>query len=187
MGQVAHFRTKSRIRPEKFLIALNGLLPPEIAVTSVEEVAGGFHAIRSARSKTYRYTIWNGRSRSALNRHRSWHVWDPLNLSAMRRAAACLVGSHDFTAFRGAQSDTKTSVRRVQAVRVRKQGTEVVVEISGDGFLKYMVRNIVGTLADVGRGRITPSEFRAILRSRDRKKAGATAPAFGLTLISIRY
>lgn len=193
LGQVAHFRTKSRIRPEKFFSALNGLLPPEIAVKSVEEVDADFHAIRSAQSKTYRYAIWNGKSRSAMERHRAWHVWEPLNLSAMRRAAGSLVGKHDFAAFRGAQSDTKTSVRRVECVTVRRgeprvrPTSEVVIEIQGNGFLKYMVRNIVGTLVDVGKGKITPKEFREILRSRDRKKAGATAPAFGLTLVSIRY
>ncbi|HSA58237.1 MAG TPA: tRNA pseudouridine(38-40) synthase TruA [bacterium] len=187
LGQVAHFRTKSRIRPEKFLIALNGLLPPEVAVKSVEESDGGFHAIRSAQSKTYRYVIWNEGSRSALERLRAWHVWDPLNLGAMRRAAKALPGRHDFSAFRGAQSDTKTSVRRVERVTIQKKGPEVRVEITGEGFLKYMVRNIVGTLVDVGKGRVTPKEFRKILQSRDRKKAGATAPAFGLTLVSIRY
>jgi len=187
LGQVAHFRTKSRIRPEKFFIALNGLLPPQISIKSVEEVSADFHAIRSAKAKTYRYVIWNAKSRSALERLRAWHVWNPLHLAAMKRAAACLVGRHDFTAFRGAQSDTKTSVRCVERMTIQKKGLEVLIEITGEGFLKYMVRNIVGTLVDVGKGKITPKDFREILGSRDRKKAGATAPAFGLTLVSIRY
>jgi tRNA pseudouridine38-40 synthase len=193
LGQVAHFRTRSRIRPDKFLTALNGLLPPEVAVISAEEAGEGFHAIRSAKSKVYRYAIRNAKTRSALERHRAWHVWEPLDVGAMRRAARSLVGRHDFSAFRGAQSDTKTSVRRVERVTVHRgeprvrPSPEVVIEIQGDGFLKYMVRNIVGTLVNVGRGKLTPKEFREILRSRDRKKAGATAPAFGLTLVSIRY
>jgi tRNA pseudouridine38-40 synthase len=186
-GQVAHFHTRSTIRPDKFLIALNGLLPPEVSVRSVEEVRPGFHAIRKARSKVYRYVIRNVRVRSALRRDRAWHIWDPLNVASMRAAARWLVGRHDFSAFRGSQSDTKTSVRRIRKVAFKKLGDEIIIEITGDGFLKYMVRNIVGTLVEVGKGRIGPAEFRKILKSRDRKKAGATAPAFGLYLLKVNY
>src|SRR5262249_13107497 len=120
LGQVAHFRTRTKIRPDKFLIALNGLLPPEVSVLSAEEVRPGFHAIRNARWKVYRYVIRNAKTRSALRRDRAWHIWDPLNLAAMRSAARCLVGRHDFSAFRGAQSDTKTSVRKIDRLSVRK-------------------------------------------------------------------
>jgi len=190
LGQVAHFRTKSRILPEKFFTALNGLLPPQVAVKAVEEVAEDFHAIRQTRLKTYRYVIWNAKVRTALQRLRAWHVWDPLDFAVMKRAARYLVGRHDFSAFRGSRSDTKTSVRTIHKVTIRRGEVTSplhAIEITGDGFLKYMVRNIVGTLVDVGKGKIAPKDFREILRSRDRKKAGATAPAFGLTLVSIRY
>lgn len=187
LAQAAHFRTKSPITLDKILIALNGMLPPPVSVKSVEEVGADFHAIRGAKSKTYRYVIWNSRFRPALERLRAWHVWDQLNLAAMRKAAAHLVGLHDFSAFRGAKSDTKTSVRTIQAISIRKKGSEIQIEIAGDGFLKYMVRNIVGTLVEVGKGKRSSSEFGAILKSVDRKKAGATAPAFGLYLVSVSY
>jgi len=187
LGQVAQFRTQSPIRLDKIRIALNGLLSPAVSVQKVEEVDADFHAIRSATSKTYRYVIHNSPFRPALQRERAWHVWDRLNLTAMRKAASCLIGRHDFSAFRGAQSDTKTSVRRIESVTIRKRGNEIFVELSGNGFLKYMVRNIVGSLVDVGKGRISAEKFAAILKSRDRKKAGVTAPAFGLYLVSVAY
>lgn len=187
LGQVAHFRTKSKIPPEKFFIALNGLLPPQVSVKSVEEAGADFHAIRRARSKTYCYALWNAKGRSALRRLRVWHIWDPLNLNAMKKAARSLVGRHDFSAFRGAQSGTKTSVRRIERLVIRKKGHEMTIEVLGDGFLKYMIRNIVGTLVDVGKGKLSPREVKGILSSRDRKKAGATAPAFGLTLVDVQY
>lgn len=187
MAQAAHFRTKSPITLEKIRIALNGLLPTPICVTSVEEAAPDFHAIRGAKSKTYRYVIWNSPARPALQRLRVWHVWDRLNLTAMRKAASYLVGRHDFSAFRGAQSDTKTSVRQITSASVRKKGREVHIELSGNGFLKYMVRNIVGTLVEIGRGKRAAAEIAEILGSGDRKKAGATAPAFGLYLVQIVY
>jgi len=187
LGQVAHFRTRSKISVEKLFIALNGLLPPQISVKAVEEADADFHAIRSAKFKTYRYVIRNAKTGSALQRLRMWHVRDSLDLPAMRRAARALVGRHDFSAFRGAKSDTKTSTRRLLRVSIRKADDNIVIEIVGDGFLKYMVRNIVGTLVDVGKGRISPVAFREIVRSRDRKKAGMTAPAFGLYLVEVGY
>lgn len=187
LGQVAHFRTKSRIPIDKLFIALNGLLPPQISVKAVAEAEADFHAIRSAKRKTYRYVIRNAKARSALQRLRAWHVWDPLDLPSMRRAARALVGRRDFSAFRGTQSDTKTSIRQVLSVGIRRSGEDLVIEIVGDGFLKYMVRNIVGTLVNVGKGKLSPRDFREIVASRDRKKAGATAPAFGLYLVEVRY
>lgn len=187
LGQVANFRTKSSIRLDKVRIALNGLLPPAVSIQKVEEVSLDFHAIRSAVSKSYRYVIHNSPFRPALTRERAWHIWDRLNLGAMRKAASCLVGRHDFSAFRGAQSDTKTSVRRIDAVSIRKKGKEVHVDLKGNGFLKYMVRNIIGSLVDVGKGKLSSEEFEGVLKSRDRKKAGVTAPAFGLYLVSVAY
>lgn len=185
LGQVAHFKTRSKISCDKFLIALNGLLPEDISVTDVREVRPSFHAQKGAKKKTYRYLIWNRCYRSALLKDRAWHVWAPLDLKAMRRAARLLIGRHDFAAFRGRLSDTKTSVRTVYEIRI--EGSPLQITVTGNGFLKYMVRNIVGTLVEVGKGRFRPQDVRTILRSKDRKKAGATAPACGLYLVSIEY
>lgn len=202
LGQVAHFKTKSKITCEKFFIALAGLLPEDISVTRVEKVSSRFHAQKSARRKTYRYWIWNAKARPALLKDRVWHIWMPLDVSKMRKAAAYLRGRHDFTAFRAHQSDTRTSVRRINRISIcrgeprvrpgyaghgRRQASPLQIDITGNGFLKYMVRNIVGTLTDVGKGRLKPEDVKKILKGRDRKKAGATAPAFGLYLMSVGY
>ncbi len=198
LGQIAHFQTTSGVSTEKLFIALAGLLPEDISVTKVEEKGADFHARKSAKRKTYRYVVWNGRARKALLAGRAWHVWDRLDVASMRRAATCLMGRHDFSAFRAHQSDTKTSVREIKRIHIRKippdpplkkggGGDFLHIEITGNGFLKYMVRNIVGTLVDVGKGKLTASDVKAILKGRDRKKAGATAPACGLYLVSVKY
>jgi len=205
LHQVAHVKTRSKIPCDKLLIALNGLLPEDISVRSVADMKVGFHSQKGVEKKTYRYLIWNERARSAMLRDRAWHVWEPLNLSAMRKAAKHLIGRHDFSAFRAHQSDTKTSVRRVHRIDLTRpaghpllnkervgrgrmsHGALIQFQITGNGFLKYMIRNIVGTLVDVGKGRVKPEEVRKILRSKDRKKAGVTAPASGLYLVLISY
>ena len=188
LGQAANFQTRSRVTCDKLLIALNGLLPPDIAVREVRNVSR-FHANKDARRKTYRYLVWNGPVRNALMRDRAWHVWTPLNLTAMRKGAGHLLGRHDFSAFRGTRSDTKTSVRRIYQINIGRgaRTAPLQITVTGNGFLKYMVRNIVGTLVEVGKGRLQPEDIRRILRSKDRKKAGMTAPAFGLYLLKVRY
>lgn len=186
LAQVAHVKTRSKIPCGKLLTALNGLLPEDISVKEVAEAKPAFHAQKRVKKKTYRYLIWNRRFRSALLKDRAWHVWAPLDLRAMRAAARRLAGRHDFSAFRGRLSGTKTSVRTIHDLRIRKSDP-IRIEIAGNGFLKYMVRNIVGTLVEVGKGRILPREMRKILRSKDRTKAGMTAPALGLYLVSIDY
>lgn len=198
MAQAAHFRTKSRMPIARMETSLNGLLPGDISINKVTQVASGFHAQNDAKKKEYRYLIWNHRARSALLKDRVWHIWTPLNLAAMRKAARLLVGRHDFSAFRASRSDTRTSVRTIYEIKICKgapwrapiwaqQAAPLQIAVTGNGFLKYMVRNIVGTLADVGRGRIGPDKVREILRSKDRKKAGATAPASGLYLVRVEY
>lgn len=189
LGQVAHFKTSSPLSRSRVLAALSGLLPNDIAVKSVQEVPFSFHAQKDAVRKTYRYLVWNARIRSALLHRRVWHVWAPLNVAAMRRAARYLAGRHDFSAFRGAKSDTKTSVRRIYKLAISRQRSAnlIKIEITGNGFLKYMVRNIVGTLVEVGRGRLAPGDLAGILKSGDRRKAGMTAPACGLYLVRVVY
>ena len=197
-GQVAHFRTRSRMPIARMETSLNGLLPRDISIRKVTEAADGFHAQRGAKKKTYRYLIWNHRTRSALFKDRVWHIWTPLNLAAMRKGARFLVGRHDFSSFRASRSDTKTSVREIYSLEIKKippgppfskggGGDFVQVTITANGFLKYMVRNIVGTLVEVGRARRKADDMKWILKSKDRKKAGATAPASGLYLVGVVY
>jgi tRNA pseudouridine38-40 synthase len=215
LGQVANFHTKSEIPCRKFLTALNGLLPADVSVKKVEDVGAGlkpaptstFHANKDAKKKTYRYLIWNAKARSALLKNRAWHVWNPLNLKAIQKGVNCLVGRHDFSSFRGARSDTKTSVRTIYEIKVGRgnppwlpvvgagfpsalggrKPAPLQIKITGNGFLKYMVRNIVGTLVEVGKGRLQPHDVGRILESKDRKKAAMTAPASGLYLEKISY
>jgi tRNA pseudouridine38-40 synthase len=187
LAQAANFRTKGRISCERLLVALNGLLPREIAVKEVREVPPSFHATRSAIRKTYAYLILNAPVRSALLKDRAWHVWTSLNLKAMRRAARPLLGRHDFSAFRGTRSATKTSVRTIYDIRITKKDSILRIEITANGFLKYMVRNIVGTLVEVGKGGLQAGDMGKILRSKDRKKAGVAAPASGLYLVKVDY
>lgn len=188
-GQVVHFRTASKLPLEKWVGALNAHLPPDIAVQKIWEPPPRFHAQFSAKGKTYAYRIWNARGRSALLRHVSWQVPTPLNLPAMRRAAKHLVGRHDFRAF--AQTEgvkaRKSTVRRVTGIRIKAQGPLVTIAVSGDGFLTHMVRTIVGTLIEVGKGKRPPADVAVILKGRRRAAAGPTAPACGLTLTEVAY
>jgi tRNA pseudouridine38-40 synthase len=185
--QVAHFRTSSPMATRTFEKALNSLLPRDIVVRSVEEAGETFHARKSCRSKTYEYRILNRENRSAFHRLYAWHIRDPLNLDAMRDASLCLRGEHDFASFRSVGTPTATTVRRVDRAEWRKEEGLLLFEIEANGFLKQMVRAIVGTLVEVGRGKISLGGFRRILESRDRKVAGPTAPARGLFLKEVMY
>ena len=188
-GQVVHFRISSRIPIEKWVGALNAHLPDDIAILEVWTPRKGFHAQFSAKGKTYAYTVWNERGRSALLRDRAWHIPVPLNVSAMRRAARLLEGRHDFRAFAQAEGarERKSTVRTLKEIRIRAEGPRLVLSFSGNGFLTHMVRILAGTLVEVGKGRRKPSEMTAILKSRDRRRAGITAPPQGLCLMEVRY
>ncbi len=192
LGQVAHFRTTSGMTCFRLQGALDGLLPPDVAVRSVKEVAATIDPQRLVKRKTYRYLIWNDRIRSPLLRERAWHVWNPLDLRAMRRAARCLVGRHDFSAFRATRSETKTSIRRMDRIVIGWEASGLpgrkclALTFTAGGFLKHMIRNVVGTLVEIGEGRRLPEDMEKILRSRDRRQAGRAAPAHGLCLVSGR-
>ena len=197
-GQVASLSFDTRLAPAALGRALNALLPEDVAVRDVALAPEGFHARRDAWSKQYRYAIWNAPERSPLRARRFWAVPQALDLGAMRIAAAALVGTHDWSAFqvRGAewraegvaQGRTRSAVRHVTALSVLGvAGGEVWIEVEGEGFLRQMVRTLVGTLVEVGRGRRDPSSMPALLESRDRTAAGPTAPAYGLTLVRIDY
>lgn len=190
LGQVAHFRTSSEISSRKLLGALNGLLPPGIVVKEVGEVSADFSANRHAKKKTYQYLLWNSEIPSALLRDRVWYIKVPLQISFMQKAAKYLIGRHDFSAFRGTKSDTKTSVRTIEKITIQRRGMKgavVCIQITGNGFLKYMVRNIVGTLVEIGKGRLQIEEMEKILKSKDRRTASMTAPPHGLYLVKVIY
>jgi tRNA pseudouridine38-40 synthase len=186
-AMVASFTTSRELPTQAFVGGVNRFLPPDIAILSASEVPTGFKAIRDARSKQYRYTIYNGQVRSPLRRLYSWHVREPLNLDAMEDAARRFVGRHDFAAFRASNYATKTSVRRIDVVTINREGEMLTIDVTGEGFLKNMVRIMAGTLVDIGRGRFAPEHIDMLLRDPERKKAGVTAPACGLCLIRVTY
>ncbi len=167
--------------------ALNSLLPDDIAVKNAKTVDDSFHAIQDAKQKTYRYVIHNSRERNPLGLRYSWHVIQKLNSADMRRGAEPLLGEHDFASFMAANSQVKSSVRRIIAVDIGRKGDTITIEITANGFLRQMVRNIVGTLVEIGRGRMEPDEMKKILMAKDRRKAGPTAPAQGLVLVNVEY
>jgi tRNA pseudouridine38-40 synthase len=188
LGQTASFKTSAKIPVAAYVAGLNSLLPDDIVIRSCEPVDETFHARFSARRKTYRYNILNRPLPSAINRRFSWHIRKQLDLPAMRRAAACILGKHDFKSFEGAGSPRAHTVRTVMAADVyKKEDGLVVFEITADGFLRYMVRNLVGTLVDVGLGKTTVEGFKVILASKNRNAAGATAPPHGLFLVEVCY
>jgi len=187
-GQVANFRTDSAIPLKAFHQGLNSLLPKDIAVLEATEAPPEFHARKSARAKTYEYRILNRPNRSPLNHHYAWWLAPRLDLAAMTEAAAALPGEHDFTAFRASGSDNLNPVRRVLAAEWRDgPGGWLTFTITATGFLRGMVRSLVGTLAEVGRGKAPPTILGELLESHARHLAGPTAPPQGLYLVEVFY
>lgn len=187
-GQVAHFRTDSKLELKNFEAGLNSLLPPDVAVRAASEGAAEFDARRSARGKTYRYVILNRFERSAVDRLRAWHVMAPLDVDSMKVGASYLVGEHDFSSFRGQKCASKNPVRVIKRIDILPQKEDVVIiEVEATAFLKNMVRSIVGTLVEVGRGKWSPEDVKGALDARDRTKAGPTAPPHGLYLVEVYY
>lgn len=187
-GQVASCRPSTALSPEDLCRALNAVLPLDLAVREVALSPEGFHARRSARRKLYRYALWNGPVRSPLRERTHWGVRSPLDVGTMRAAAAPLVGTRDFAAFQSSGGGTRTSVRTLERLDVEgAPGGEIRVWAVADGFLRHMVRALVGTLVEVGRGRRAAGELREVLASGDRARAGPTAPARGLTLVRVEY
>jgi tRNA pseudouridine38-40 synthase len=187
LGQVASCAADLRLDDATLQRALNALLPRDIAVCRAETAPWGFDARRFARDKTYRYTLLARGCRSALHGRYSLHVPQVPDLDAMQRGAAFLVGTHDFSAFRAGTCAAATPVRTVTQAAWRRAGELWHFEITGNAFLQHMVRIIVGTLLEVGRGKRSPDEVAAILASRDRRSAGKTAPPQGLCLVEVRY
>lgn len=188
MGQLASVRVATTLSVEALTRSLNGWFPPDLAVREIVEVPSDWDALREARAKHYRYQIWNGAQRSPLRAGRFHWLREPLAVSPMREAAEAFVGSHDFAAFQGAGSSVKTSVRTIHALGIAgAAGGEIILDVEGGGFLRHMVRNLVGTLIEIGRGRWAVGRAAEILASRDRQQAGPTAPALGLVLVCVRY
>jgi tRNA pseudouridine38-40 synthase len=185
LGQVASFRGAFRLAEADLFRALNAVLPADVRIFSLDEVPAGFHARESARSKLYRYRIVHAPQPSPLDRRYVLHWPYPLDLRAMRQAARMFVRTDDFTAF--SSNRDRSPVRTVARSEIRKTGPEIVYTIEAGGFLRYMVRTIVGTLLEVGRGRLAPADIEDIFRRKDRSRAGATAAAKGLTLVRIDY
>ena len=186
-GMVAHFTTVSKMTEDEFIKAFNSELPHDIVVKDVSVVPMEFDARRSAGKKIYRYTILNRQYPSALLSQRCLFVPFPLNISAMRQAKKYLIGRHDFTSFRAANCGAKNPIREIFKIDLLKRGDFIYLIFEGGGFLKHMVRNVVGTLVQVGKGKLKASDVRRILESKDRNLAGPTAQPQGLCLVSVEY
>ncbi len=191
MGQVVSFTSATELPPEVLAKALNAELPEDMLVFDVRKAPAGFHALRDAVRKRYRYVIQDGRLRDLFDRKYVWHVYQRLDADAMRAAAAPLVGTHDFASFETSGSPRLTTIRTVLDLVVERRQAEltdrVVIEVEADGFLYNMVRNIVGTLVQVGKGRESVQWPAGVLEQRDRTKAGMTAPPQGLFLVGVEY
>lgn len=188
IGQVAHFKTQSLLSLKAIQRALNSLLPPDIVIKEVKEMESDFHARKMAKRKVYEYRILNTPLPSVFHRGYVWHVPQPLDLEKVKRATPILIGKHDFSSFRSTGTPTKTAIREVYRAEWRRNSYGLIrFEIEANGFLKQMVRAIVGTLVEVGRGKIAVEDFQKILDSKDRRQSGPTAPAHGLFLKEVKY
>jgi tRNA pseudouridine38-40 synthase len=189
LGQVATATLAVAMEPPALARALNAVLPRDIRVLAVEEAEPGFHARFSATGKVYEYRIVNAPLISPFLYRYAWHVGQPIDLGKVREASALLLGARDFAAFQGSRAMVTSTERTIRSIEWQDGGYDLplVMRIEGNGFLRHMVRNIVGTLVEVGVGRWQPSHVTEILASRDRTQAGPTAPAHGLFLVRVIY
>ncbi len=187
LGQVFHFNAVTTIPPERMTKAVNTYLPKDIAIVDAALAEPDFHARFDAHEKTYQYRILNTRTRSPLRHHYTWHVTEPLDIDAMESALNVLIGTHDFAGFAASGGSQKTTVRSLSRAVVWKHDDEIRLEFTADGFLYHMVRNLAGTLMEIGTGHREASGMSKILQARDRSAAGITAPPQGLYLMSVKY
>ena len=185
-GLVANFHLSISIEPESLNKALNALLPKDIRVMECEIAGKSFNARFGAKSKTYQYRIYTGQIQSPFDQRYVWHIPYPLDLKAMRRSLKYFLGERDFTSFTSRETERK-KIREISMFKMKVKNEEIVFTVQGRSFLRYMVRNIIGTIVDIGRNRIIPREIAAIFAAKDRRKAGQTAPARGLTLLKVEY
>ena len=199
IGQVAHVRTESRISLDGFERGLTSLLPDAIAIIRAEEAAELFHANRDAKGKRYLYRVLSCCRAAPLALNRCWQMRETLDLDGMREGALALVGEHDFESFRAAGCTAENAIRRIENIEIKvatqpdpifeASDSAALIEFTfdGAGFVRHMIRNIVGTLVDVGRGQLEPQDVLRILKARKREQAGRCAPACGLYLVSVLY
>jgi tRNA pseudouridine38-40 synthase len=186
LGQVVHADIPKEIPSWNIMMGLNSALPGDIRVLECTDVSPDFHAQRSATGKLYRYIILNRAEPTAIDRHRVWHVRQPLDIDRMRAAARILVGEHDFAAFKSAGDETPT-VRDLRVLEIERKEDRIQLDFEADGFLKHMVRNMTGVLVEAGLGRRTVEDVEVFLRNRSRDNAPGKAPSSGLTLIRVYY
>ena len=188
LGQVANFHTNTNIEISKIPYALNSKLPKSIVIKDAIEVDERFHSRYNCKLKTYSYIVNNSEFPSALERYREFHMPYDLNYEAMEKAIKYFEGEHDFKGFKSSGgSEKKTTVRTLTNCNIRKDGTRIYIELTGNGFLYNMVRIIAGTIVDVGLGKINADDLPEILESGDRTRAGKTLPPHGLYLVSVNY
>ena len=187
LGQVVAFDAPRALPPKAYVRGLSGLLPGDVAVVEAAEVPAEFDPRRWATGKRYRYLISRRQVRAPLLRRTHWEVFSALDVEAMQAASAPLLGMHDFTSFRAADCEAPHPRRTLRELEVQTVGAILRIEVEGTAFLKHMVRNIVGSLVEVGRGRRAPGWIEEVLTAKDRTRAGPTAPAHGLTLVEVTY
>jgi tRNA pseudouridine38-40 synthase len=187
LGQVVNFFSDKEYEPHRIRRALNALTPFDITIKEVAIIPDSFDARRDGRSRVYEYHILNRPTPSPFHLNRAWHVHQPLDVNAMREAIPCLIGEHDFSSFRAAGCDAEHPVREVYANSLDRCGELLVYTIEATAFLRHMVRNIVGTLSEVGHGLRSARSFSELLQASDRTQAGPTAPACGLYLMEVKY
>jgi tRNA pseudouridine38-40 synthase len=187
LGQVANFIHDGEVDLWRLQRGLNAVTPEDIVIRKVEAASDSFDARKDARRRWYQYRIWNDRWPPAIARRFSWHVHDPLDLAAMQQAIRHLEGEHDFASFQAAGCDAAHSVRRIYRNALAREGETLLYDVEANAFLRHMVRNIVGTLVEVGRCERAPASFAGLLNAKDRTQAGPTAPPQGLFLMEVRY
>jgi tRNA pseudouridine38-40 synthase len=186
-GQTINFKTRCPIPIKKFAYAWNNCLPNDIIIKDIEEVDSKFHARYDAQGKIYEYHVWDMTLPSVFTRNYSYHIKKELNLKMIEEAAKYLEGTHDFSSFRASGCGAKTTERNIESFEIERDECRIIFKVEGNAFLYNMVRIMVGTLIEVGLGKLSSEDMKEILRVCDRTKAGPTAPAHGLRLIEVKY
>lgn len=187
LAQVANFKTKSEMTTNELQMALNSMLPADIVIVDVDEVEDAFDSRKSAKQKHYRYVVNNSKFASALNANREYHYKYFLNVENMNLAASDLIGKHDFRGFMAASSLIKDTVREIYSVKINTLNGRVIIDVVGSGFLYNMVRIIVGTLLDIGSGKLDICTISNMIMTTDRKLGGKTVEPEGLYLVEVKY
>lgn len=189
VAQVIHFDLEKNFDDYKFMMGLNNFLREEkISILNCQKTDENFHARFSAKSRHYRYVIINRRAALTFQKNLAWHFFaQDLDIELMKKAAKFLIGEHDFSSFRDAQCQATSAIRTIDKIKITQNGDEILIDVSAKSFLHHMVRNIVGTLTEVGSKKILPEEMKEILEARNRTKSGQNAPAFGLYFLGVDY